>query len=60
MESHKSIVQLMVNSTLAANWKKDVYLLNDITISKEYILAQTLLASCLSPEVKTKQVNILA
>lgn len=61
MESHRSIVQLIVNSILAAKLKKGMYyLLNDISISKEYILAQKLLTSCLSPHIKIKQGKIMA
>lgn len=61
MESHRPIIQLIVNSILAAKLKKGTYyLLNDISISKEYIRAQKLLTSCLSPQVKIKQVKIMA
>lgn len=61
VEYRKSIVQLIVNSILAAKLEKGMYyLLSDISISKEYILAPTLLTSYLSPQVKIKQVKIKA
>lgn len=61
MESHRPIMQLIETSILAAKLKKGMYyLLNDISISKEYILAQKLLTSCLSRQVKIKQIKIMA
>lgn len=58
---HGAIVNMMRTVTCLDTFQTAlVRLLNDLLISKDYILAQTLLTSYLDPQVKVKHVKIMA